>query len=839
MHAQTEHIFWESDIKDWIEKFNSSENGLSDTEATRIAATIKTHIKARTGIKKDLFLLARQFKSPLMLLLIGAVIISGFLSDLSDVFIILFIVISTGLLSFFQERNAGKVVEKLQTLISTKSTVLRNDQAVELPSKQIVPGDVILLKAGDMLPADCRIIEANELYANESSLTGESYPARKEAGVLNADTPLAKRRNCLWEGSNIVSGKGKAFVIQTGPNTLFGKISLSASSKEETHFEKGIREFGFFLMKITLTLSLFILIVNIVNHESIIESALFSLSIAVGMAPELLPAIATITMGAGAKRLLEKKVIVKKLNAIQNLGEVTLLCTDKTGTITAGEIKITGIVDAWCNENEFVKQLAYWNAFFETGYSNPMDNAIKQLNLPVNNNVECIGEVPYDFIRKRLSVAIRESDKTILITKGAFSQILNICSKVHLSDGRIEDINPYILDIEDKCNMYGKKGLRVIGVCYKTIITQYISKEMETEMIFGGFILLHDPVKPDIKETIEALKSLHVDLKIITGDNKNVAEAIAGDIGIQNPVIMTGQEMIRSSPEAIKQQVKNTHIFSEVEPQQKEQIILALKESYTVAYMGDGINDVSAIHAADVGISVDNAVDVAKEAADLVLIEKKLDVLADGIIEGRKTFANTMKYLYINTGSTFGNMFSVAVASLTLPFLPMLPKQILITNFLTDFPFLTVATDNVDKEQIEKPGQWNLKLIRNYMLIFGIHSSLFDIITFIILYFILRVKESEFQTSWFIESVLTELFILFIIRTHKKFFISKPGRYLFIFSLLAIIITIALPYLPFAGNLGLKPLPLLILGIVITIILTYIISADMLKVWFFKRYKNT
>ncbi len=830
--------FWKFDTNHWYQELNSSEKGLSQVTADKILINSGFHTKGKSVFKKDFLLFIGQFKSPLMLLLIGAVILSAFLGDTSDVFIILFIVLSTGMLSFFQERSASKVVEKLQSMLSLKSTVLRDGIALEIITKQIVIGDVIILKAGDMIPADCLLIDANELYANESSLTGETYPVRKETGVLNEDTELSKRINSLWEGTNIVSGNAKALVIQTGDNTIFGSIAKSTTNSVETTFEKGIKDFGFFLMKITLVLAAFILVVNLLNHKGIIESALFALALAVGMAPELLPAIATIAMTAGAKRLLTKKVIVKKLASIQNLGEVNLLCTDKTGTITEGEIKIAGLVDGFGKENEFVKQLAFWNASFESGYSNPIDDALKQLTFNTNTAAQKIGEVPYDFIRKRLSIAVNTDNEKLLISKGAFTQILSICSKIAVNSDKEEDISQHKEALEKKFEQFGIDGLRAIGICYKKIDTTNISKDIESDMIFAGFILMNDPVKPDIIETISKLNKLKVGLKIITGDNKNVAKSIALCIGIKDPIVMTGKELFNTSPEALKQLVKKTHIFAEVEPQQKEHIILALKESYTVAYMGDGINDVSAINAADVGISVENAVDVAREAADFVLMEKKLSVLLDGIIEGRKTFANTLKYIFINTGSTFGNMFSVAIASLLLPFLPMLPKQILLTNFITDFPYLSVASDNVDQDQLSRPGKWNLKLIRNYMIIFGIHSSLFDVITFLTLMFFLKVKETEFQTSWFIESVLSELFILFIIRTHKNFFKSKPGKYLFILSVVALILTIGLPYLPFASEVGLTPLPLINLATMMLIVFLYIVTADILKVWFFKKHRR-
>lgn len=831
--------FWQFEPSYWYQKLESSENGLSQSNAEKILQQSSHFVRKRSVFEKDFLLFISQFKSPLMLLLIGAIIISAFLGDTSDVFIILFIVVSTGLLSFFQERNAGRIVEKLQSMISLKSTVLRDGKAQEINNENVVVGDVLLFNAGDMIPADCLLIEANELNANEASLTGESFPVRKEAGALVDETELSKRTNCLWEGANIISGNAKALVIATGKNTIFGSLSQSVSTKVETTFEKGIKDFGYFLMKITLVLSLFILVVNLLNHKNIVESALFALALAVGMAPELLPAITTIAMSAGAKRMLEKKVIVKKLNAIQNLGEVNLFCTDKTGTITEGIINVSGLVNAFGEESNLVKELAYWNASFETGYANPIDGALKKLTLETTIKVEKIGEVPYDFIRKRLSIAIDKQTEKLLITKGAFTEILGICSQVKLSNGNIEPISAYKSEIENRFEQFGVKGLRAIGICYKNIDTKTIAKSDENDMVFAGFILLEDPVKAGIIETIEALKELQVNLKIITGDNKNVAKSIALAIGIENPVVLTGSEIFNTSTDALNLLVKQTHIFAEVEPQQKERIILALRKNYTVAYMGDGINDVTAIHAADVGISVENAVDVAREAADFVLMEKDLSVLVDGIKEGRKTFANTLKYIYINTGSTFGNMCSVAVASLILPFLPMLPKQILLTNFITDFPYLTVASDNVDEDQLSKPQKWDLKLIRNYMVVFGVHSSLFDIITFLILLYGFQLKESSFQTGWFIESVLSELFILFIIRTHKNFFKSKPTNSLFILSIIGLILTISLPYLPFADDIGLVPLPFTYLVSMLLIVVVYIVTADILKVWFFKKYRNS
>lgn len=831
--------FWQFEASYWLHQLGSSVEGLTTTDAEKKLKDSGNALPKNVRWKNTLLLFFGQFKSPLMLLLIGAVVLSAFLGETADVFIILFIVLSTGLLSFFQESNASKVVEKLQSMIALKFNVLRDGKEQEIVSSQIVAGDVLLLNAGDMLPADCLLIAANELHANEASLTGESFPVNKLAGAISPDAQLSKRFNCLWEGTSIVSGTAKALVINVGEFTIFGSIAQSVAATVETTFEKGIKDFGYFLMKITLVLSLFILIVNLLNHKSVIESALFALALAVGMAPELLPAITTIAMSAGAKRLLEKKVIVKKLTSIQNLGEINLLCTDKTGTITDGNIKIVKVVDGLGVTSDYVQELAYWNAKFESGYANPIDEALKALQFETKLTPQKLDEVPYDFIRKRLSIAIATATEKMIICKGAYTQILEICTQIRLNDGTIENIDNYKEAIEKNFDAFGVDGLRALSVCYKPISTDSITKDSEQEMIFAGFMLMQDPIKDGIVETIEALKKLAVKLKIITGDNKNVARSIALGIGIENPNVLTGKELLHISAEALTLLVKHTHIFAEVEPQQKERIIRALRNTYTVAYIGDGVNDVAAIRAADVGISVENAVDVAREAADFVLMEKDLMVLVDGIKEGRKTFANTLKYIFINTGSTFGNMLSVAIASLILPFLPMLPKQILLTNFITDFPYLTIASDNVDQEQLDRPGKWNLKFIRNYMLFFGIHSSVFDVITFLTLFYVLKVKDAAFQTGWFVESIVTELFILFIIRTHKNFFKSTPGKYLFILSVLGLMLTIGLPYLPFANQAGLTPLPMLNLGVMLFIVMVYILTADLLKVWFFKKYKST
>ncbi|ULQ50805.1 magnesium-translocating P-type ATPase [Flavihumibacter fluvii] len=825
-------------IEQLFVQLKSGPAGLTTEQANdRFALQAKME-KLPGRYNRELKLFIRQFTNPLVLLLLIAVILSAVLGEVSDVIIIFFILVLTGIMGFLQELNAGRAVEKLRKLIEVKHMVLRDLQELELSTREIVPGDVIVFNAGDMIPADCRIIESNELHVNESTLTGESFPVEKKAGIVPEDTPLSKKHNCLWQGANIVSGTAKAVVVYSGSNTVFGSLTHSLEKEEETAFEKGIKSFGYFLLRITVILSLVILVSNLFFKKPIFDAILFSLALAIGMAPELLPAIMTFAMAAGAKRMLKKKVIVKTLSSIFNFGEVNVLCTDKTGTITEGSVGIKDVVDINGNANERIKRYTFLNAHFQQGFSNSIDQAILALNMDCNG-YDKLDEIPYDFIRKRLTILVSEQGQPILITKGALPNVLEVCTFYEDADGFIQKLgNTTAEAIRDRFSGYAEEGLRVLGIACKSTMLRDISHADESDMVFMGFILLQDPIKESAVSSIAKLKELKVEVKIITGDNRYAAAHIARIIGIKSDLILTGDELNRISPEALLLRVRDAAIFAEIEPHQKERIIYALQKSkYTVAYIGDGINDVAAIHAADCGISTSNAVDIAKEAADFVLLEKDLGVLADGVIEGRKSFMNSMKYIFITTGATFGNMFSIAAASVFLPFLPMLPKQILLNNFISDLPFLTIASDNVDQEELKVPGKWNIKLIQHFMVVFGLHSSVFDFLTFWVLYSYFKLSGSAFQTGWFIESVITELVILFIVRTKKPFFKSRPGKMLLWSCIFACVITIYLPFSPFADLLGLKiehaAQALAIAGILVL----YVITGDILKLLFFKYSK--
>ena len=829
--------FWQSQPEEVLKALETTPNGLDQATAQQRAALHSDPTKKKSPLVQNTLLFLSQFKSPLTLLLLAAVILSFFLHEQSDVYIILFILLTTGIMSFLQEKNAGKAVEKLRSMIRTKVKVLRNQQLTDAYTEDIVPGDVLTFAAGDIIPADCLLLEENDLHVNEASLTGETYPAEKELGTLPAETGLSKRTNVLFQGTSIVSGTGKAVAVFTGKNTVFGTISASINRPaEETAFEKGIRKFGYLLMQITIVLAVIILAVNIYFGRPLIDSLLFGLALAVGMAPELLPAIMTIAMSAGAKRMAQQKVIIKKLSSIQNLGEIDLFCSDKTGTLTEGVLKVSSIVGIDGKESKTVQQLAFLNASLETGFSNPMDEALRSMENCSTEGYVKYDEIPYDFIRKRLSVAVKKENSYQIITKGALDNIIAVCSQVLLPDGSLQPIEQSGTAINDLYKQFSNQGFRTIGVCYKpTPDAVKLSKEDEKEMIFAGFVLLFDPPKPGVIEVIQELNKNGVELKIITGDNKLVAAYMADKIGLKNVVVIFGSDIAKMSPEALVQKVKTANVFAEIEPQQKENIIKALRKSgRTVAYMGDGINDVAAINAADVGISTNNAVDVAKEAADVVLLEKDLAVLNAGIMEGRRTFLNTLKYIYTNTSATFGNMFSMAGASLLLPFLPMLPQQILMTNFLTDFPYMAVAGDNVDEAELKIPQKWNIKHLKNFMIVFGLHSSIFDYITFFLLYRLYK-SEALFHTGWFIESICTELLILFVVRTHQSLLKSMPGKLLMVLSALGFVITLVLPFTPFAKALGFVVPPLHLLGIIAGILIAYVITADMIKVYFFRK----
>jgi Mg2+-importing ATPase len=829
--------FWSLSTEALLKQLQTEPKGLSGNEAGQRLNRVGANRLGKSKKTGSFSLFIGQFKSPITLILLFAAGLSFFLRDNTDALIILAIVFISGLLGFWQERGAAGAVAKLLQIVQVKATVLRDGQQQSIPVEEIVPGDIVMLSAGSVIPADGMILESNVLFVNEATLTGETFPVEKLASVLPAQTPLAQRSNALWMGTNVVSGSGKIVIVRTGAETEFGQISERlAIQPPETEFEHGVRHFGYLLMEVTLLLVIVIFFVNVYLARPVMDSFLFSLALAVGLTPQLLPAIISVNLAHGAKKMADDKVIVKRLAAIENFGSMNVLCCDKTGTLTEGKITLHSALDVDGKPSEKVKLYSFLNASFETGFLNPIDEAIRAQSGIDITAYKKLDEEPYDFIRKRLSILVAEGKTSLIITKGALPNVLGICTAVEKVDGTCVPLDEVRDSIQKQFEQFSSDGYRVLGVAYKAADGETkLDKSQETAMTFLGFLLLLDQPKADIAETIVQLKKLGIRLKIITGDNGLIAANVAKQIGMTAPKIITGKALLELSDAALKTQVREVDIFAEVEPNQKERIILALRKSgNVVGFMGDGINDTSALHAADVGISVDSAVDVAKEAADIVLLERNLAVLARGVCEGRKTFSNTLKYVFMATSANFGNMFSMAGASLFLSFLPLLPKQIMLTNLLTDFPEMTIATDDVDKELLERPRRWDIKFIRKFMFTFGLLSSIFDYMTFGVLLFVLHANQNQFRTGWFLESVISAALIVLVIRTRKSFFQSKPSRYLLIATLLTVAATLLLPYTPLASILGFEPLPLVFLLLLVGIIALYILAAELTKKVFYR-----
>jgi len=837
--------FWSKSIETTYEELSTGAEGLTSSEAQKRLLTYGTNSiksKTKTGALR-LFLY--QFKSPIIIMLLFATVLSVYVREIIDAAIIFVIILFSGSLSFWQEYGANNAVQKLLELVQIKADVLRDSKEEEVSIESVVPGDIVVLNAGDSVAGDCLIMESVSLFVDESALTGESYPVEKQAGLLSSDTGLSSRTNCLWMGTHVISGTGKAIAVRTGEATEFGKVADRLKLRQpETEFERGIRRFGYLLMIVTVVLVFSIFAINIIFKRPVFDAFMFSLALAVGLTPQLLPAIISNNLSRGAKEMAKMKVIVKRLSSIENIGSMDVLCSDKTGTLTDGVVKLKETLGVSGTHSDKVFLFAFLNALFESGFINPIDTAIMDCPAPDTTAFSKLAEEPYDFIRKRLSILVAQIDNDnreshIIITKGAFNKVLDVCQSAEMADGSIVSIDSVREEINSKYEQYSRDGYRTLGLAYKDIGMEiHFDRSKESNMVFLGFVTLFDPPKQKVKDTIKNLNKLGVSLKIITGDNRYIAQSIIEQLGFSGAKILTGADLREINDMALIHRVDETAVFAEVEPNQKERIVLALKKAgHVVGYMGDGINDVSALHDADVGISVDSAVDVAKATADIVLIEKDLEVLCQGIIDGRKTFANTMKYVFMATSANFGNMFSMAGVSVFLTFLPLLPKQVLLTNLLTDLPEMAIATDNVDSDAIENPNKWNIKFIQKFMLTFGLVSSIFDYLTFGVLLFIAHASETEFRTGWFTESVLSAAIIVLVIRSKKIFIRSKPGKHLLIATIAVVIFTLILPYTPVAAILGFAPLPLKVLFLIAIILVFYIMTAELAKMIFYKYVK--
>lgn len=842
MENMNKKPYWSYATEKLINELKTSAEGLTMNEAKQRLSLNGHNILKPRQHDTALRLLMSQFANPLVLILIFAAIVSSFVGEWIDAAIVVVIVLASTLIGFSQEYRASKAVEKLRSQVAIKSFVLRDKKAREILSEEIVTGDVIQLSAGSLIPADGIVIDANNFFINQAVLTGETFPVEKKTTLSNDDAGLSDRKNMVFMGTSVRSGTAHVIIVSTGKDTEFGKIAEKLTLRPlETEFERGIRQFGNMLTKIMMLMVLGVLVINIILKKPPIDSLLFSVALAVGITPELLPAIISISLSKGAHDMAKRGVIVRRLNSIENLGSMDILCTDKTGTLTEGSVKLDGALDLSGSPSDEIMRYAYLNAVFQTGIANMLDEAIiAHPHLDVKG-MDKLYEIPYDFIRKRLSVVI-DSDpgtkiKPLLITKGALDNVLSICTTIKNSGTNIAIDASHLKSFNTLYTKWSTEGYRVLGIAIKEVPRNdvYTIDHDESEMTFMGFLLFFDPPKLDAGDTLKELARLGVQVKIITGDNQLVARHVAVQVGLPTDNIVTSKDLKKLTDEALWNVAQKATIFCEVDPNQKEMIILALKKTgHVVGYMGDGINDAPALHAADVGISVEKAVDVAKEAADFVLLKHDLKVLISGIEEGRRTFANTMKYIFTTTSANFGNMLSMAGASLFLPFLPLLAKQILLNNFLSDFPAIGIPVDNVDAELVDRPHRWDIKFIGKFMISFGLVSSVFDYLTFGLLILVVKSTEQQFQTGWFVESLLTELVIALVVRTQKPFYKSRPGKLLLVSTIVVIVITLSMPYLPFVSFLGFTPLPAWVILMLIALTAGYVLSAEIAKKYFYK-----
>ena len=770
----------------------------------------------------------------------------------ANIIVILALIFISTLLDFFEEFRSNKAAEKLKKLVATTSTVIRNNQEIKISIEDITVGDLVILSAGDMIPADLRLIESKDLYINQSSLTGESESVKKVSDMLNTKIDsITDLDNICFMGTNIISGYAKGIVVSVGNSTYWGKIARTINSgKPQTTFQKGISNISKLLIRFMLVMIPFAFLLNAWKHDTLIAFT-FSVAIAIGITPLLLPVILSSSLAKGAIKMSTKKTIVKKLDSIQSFGAMNILCTDKTGTLTEDNIVLEKYLDVQGNENKKVLQTVFLNSYFQTGLKGNIDEAIiKRASIEginhITNNYKKIDEIPFDFSRRRLSVIVSDYDSNChMITKGALEEILSVCNFANINEKVVpitNEIKNYIRKLTQDLN---ESGLRVIAVAYKNNIplSNNFSTKDENNMILIGFTGFLDPPKETAKESIEKLNKNGIRVIVLTGDNENVTKCICDKVGINTTRIVTGNKLDKMSDASILRILRNTNIFTKLSPIQKARIVRLLKESQNVVgYMGDGINDAPSLINSEVGISVDTAVDIAKETADIILLEKDLNVLVDGVREGRKTFGNLLKYIKMAVSFNFGEVLSVLIASLLLPFFPITPIQLLVQSLLYDIGQLTLPFDNVDEEYLEKPQKWNINSIKNFMFFMGPISSMFDLLIFAILWFGFKLRlpdASLFQTIWFSYGIVSNLVGLHVIRTAKTpIKESNASKMVYFSSILLSIIAIVLPF-TFLGNLiGLVALPLQYLFIIIVIPLLYVLVATLAKKIYIKRYGN-
>jgi len=826
-------------------KETTKERGLTEKEAAKRLRKFGENIVFKKKKFRPLVAFARKFNSPLLQILVVASIISFFIGQNINAIILLLMVLLSAILDFVNSYKSEKAVASLIAKVVTTATVIRDGVKREIEFKKIVPGDIVFLSAGDIVPADAQVIASRDFFVNQSALTGESFPVEKVAETLKKNEPLYPgKNNLVFLGTNVVTGFATVLVLRTGENTEFGHIAESlASGETKTEFEKNIQKFSVFIMWVTAILVGFVFLINAFLGRGILSSFIFSLAIAIGLTPELLPVIISVSLSRGSLLMAKKGVIVKHLPAIENFGSMDVLCTDKTGTLTEDRIVLVKYIDPFGAISDEALLYSYLNSFFHTGVTTPLDNAIQEYrHLDIRSYLK-IDEIPFDAMRRRQSIVVEKNSERILITKGAPEEIMKICSYYEEQGSAVIFDKAKQSRAESQFQKLSLEGFRVLAIARKGLVgakkTVY-SKIEEQGMVFLGFVAFLDPAKSTAKKTVKELSELGIEIKIITGDNELLTEKICRDIGLEVKGVVTGDKIDKLKDRELGSLAVETTIFARINPEQKERIIQSLRQAgKVVGYLGDGINDAPALKAADVGISVNNAVDVAKETADIILLLKSLRTLRDGVVEGRRTYHNTMKYILMGLSSNFGNMFSMMGASALLPFLPMLPTQVLLNNFLYDSSQLSLATDSVDAEDVRRPSVWDLGFIKRYMLVFGLISSIFDFLTFGFLYYCFRASESQFQTGWFIESIATQVFVIYIIRTKKiPFLESRPSRALFLNTFLAVAIAWLIPFLGVGAFFGFSPLPWNILSVIAGLVVVYLLLVEVVKRFFYRRLRR-
>jgi P-type Mg2+ transporter len=817
--------------------------GLSQREARARRAKFGPNTLRNHGERPLLIQYLSHFKNPLVMVLLAASAVSALTGEITGFAIIWAIVLMSVTMDFVQEYRAGRAAEQLKKSVAVRATVLRDGHSREIPIAKLVPGDVVLLSAGDLIPADCRLLEAKDLFVNQALLTGESYPVEKHARELPAPVlEISQAENAVFMGTSVISGMAKAMVCRIGAGTEMGDIANSLQVKAPpTAFELGTQSFGMLIMRLTFLLVLFVFLINAFFHRPFLESLLFAIALAVGLTPELLPMVVTVTLSHGALRMAKKQVIVKKLSAIHNLGSMDVLCTDKTGTLTEGRIRLERHLDAQGNDSAQVLWLAYLNSYFETGLKSPLDDAILRHEDIDTSGWRKIDEVPFDFERRRVSVLLDQNGKRMLAVKGSSEDILRLSTQYAV--GEEQGFRPLdehaMASIRALHDSLGREGFKVLGIAWRPVKADHPHAVVddETELIFAGFAAFLDPPKASAAHALKALAADGVNVKIITGDSELVTRFVCRQLGMPVTGVLNGGEIQKMDDPTLAVRVRETNLFCRVTPAQKNRVILSLKvQGHTVGYLGDGINDAPSLRSADVGISVDSAVDVAKAAADMIMLREDLNVLHAGVMEGRRTFVNIMKYIMMGTSSNFGNMFSMAGATLFLPFLPMLPAQILLNNLLYDVSELPIPMDNVDNAYLSNPRHWDTAFIRNFMWVVGPVSSAFDFLMFFILLKFFGAGEELFHTGWFIESIATQVLVIFVIRTRGNPFRSRPSIALTATSLAVVSAAAALPFTTFASQLGFVAPPSTFFMVLPGMVLVYLAAVEFVKRYFYRHF---